>query len=125
MFAIYSPLCKRLTHIPSGKSTIWKVAGPILKIAFPTKLSMLRAYEDHSGRAASFIILLRRNLSHHQKCECVAAILGEWPNWQYVAGDFPHGLDFHSNVTERYIRKIKKMGGRVVTVPEKYTAAEL
>lgn len=46
-------------------------------------------------------------------------------NWQYVAGDFPPGLDFHSNITDRYIRKIKKMGGRIVTVPEKYTAAEL
>lgn len=46
-------------------------------------------------------------------------------NWQYVAGDFPQGLNFHGNITDRYIRKIKQRGGKVVTVPEKHTVADL
>lgn len=46
-------------------------------------------------------------------------------NWQYVAGDFPAGLGWKSNVTDRYVRKIKEKGGRVVIVPQDYSAAAL
>jgi hypothetical protein len=46
-------------------------------------------------------------------------------NWQYVAGDFPSGLSWKSNVTDRYVRKIKEKGGKVVIVPQNYSAADL
>lgn len=46
-------------------------------------------------------------------------------NWQYVAGDFPKGMKWKSNITDRNIRKIKELGGRVVIVPQNYTAADL
>jgi len=46
-------------------------------------------------------------------------------NWQYVEGDFPHGMKWKSNITDRNVRKIKELGGKVVIVPEKYSTAEL
>lgn len=46
-------------------------------------------------------------------------------NWQYVAGDFPKGMEWKSNVTDRYVRKIKAAGGIVVILPADYTAADL
>jgi hypothetical protein len=46
-------------------------------------------------------------------------------NWQYVEGDFPKGMKWKSNITDRTVRKVKEMGGRVVTVPTNYTTADL
>jgi hypothetical protein len=46
-------------------------------------------------------------------------------NWMYVAGDFPKGMKWKSNITDRYIRKVKERGGRVATVSQEYTAADL
>lgn len=46
-------------------------------------------------------------------------------NWQYVSGEFPAGLKWKSNVTDRYVRKIKEKGGKVVIVPQHYSAADL
>jgi hypothetical protein len=46
-------------------------------------------------------------------------------NWQYVAGEFPKGMKWKSNITDRNIRKIKHLGGHVVIVPTKYTVADL
>ena len=46
-------------------------------------------------------------------------------NWQYVAGDFPKGMKWKSNITDRNVRKIKELGGKVVIVPEKYNSADL
>lgn len=46
-------------------------------------------------------------------------------NWQYVAGDFPKGMKWKSNITDRNIRKIKELGGLVVTLNSNYTASEL
>lgn len=46
-------------------------------------------------------------------------------NWQYVAGDFPQGMKWKSNVTDRTIRKVKELGGRVITIQDKYTPSEL
>lgn len=46
-------------------------------------------------------------------------------NWQYVSGDFPPGMKWKSNITDAYVRKIKAAGGKVVVVPEKYTAPDL
>jgi hypothetical protein len=46
-------------------------------------------------------------------------------NWQYVAGEFPKGMKWKSNVTDRYIRKIKEVGGKVVIVPQDYSATDL
>ena len=46
-------------------------------------------------------------------------------NWQYVAGDFPKGMKWKSNITDRNIRKIKEMGGRVVVIRSDYTAEDL
>jgi hypothetical protein len=46
-------------------------------------------------------------------------------NWQYVAGDFPPGEKWRSNVTDRNVRKYKTLGWNVVMVPEKYTPADL
>jgi hypothetical protein len=46
-------------------------------------------------------------------------------NWQYVEGDFPKGMKWKSNITDRYIRKMKENGGRVVVVPQNYGAPEL
>lgn len=46
-------------------------------------------------------------------------------NWRYVAGDFPKGMKWKSNITDRNIRKIKEQGGRVVIVPTDYHEADL
>jgi len=46
-------------------------------------------------------------------------------NWRYVSGDFPSGMKWKSNVTDRYVRQIKEKGGKVVIVPEKYSTADL
>ncbi len=46
-------------------------------------------------------------------------------NWQYVAGEFPKGMKWKSNITDRYIRKVKEKGGIVATVPEKYSASDI
>lgn len=46
-------------------------------------------------------------------------------NWQYVAGDFPNGMKWKSNITDRYVRKIKSAGGVVVVVNQDYTVDEL
>lgn len=46
-------------------------------------------------------------------------------NWQYVAGDFPKSMKWKSNVTDRDIRKIKSLGGKVVTIKTDYSAADL
>src|SRR5712691_5466128 len=46
-------------------------------------------------------------------------------NWQYVAGDFPKGMKWKSNITDQNVRKIKELGGRVVVVPSAYSAEDL
>ena len=46
-------------------------------------------------------------------------------NWQYVEGTFPKGMKWKSNITHRTVRKVKEMGGRVTTVPNVYTPADL
>jgi hypothetical protein len=46
-------------------------------------------------------------------------------NWQYVEGDFPAEMKWKSNVTDRTVRKVKQLGGKVVTVPNAYSAADL
>jgi hypothetical protein len=46
-------------------------------------------------------------------------------NWQYVEGDFPKGMKWKSDVTDRTVRKVKELGGRVVTIPNVYTTADL
>jgi hypothetical protein len=46
-------------------------------------------------------------------------------NWEYVAGDFPKGMKWKGHLTDRAVRKVKEMGGRVVVVPQKYTPEDL
>ncbi len=46
-------------------------------------------------------------------------------NWQYVDGEFPPGEKWKSNITDRYIRKIKGKDWRVVIIPTNYTMADL
>jgi hypothetical protein len=46
-------------------------------------------------------------------------------NWRYVAGDFPKEMKWKSNITDRNIRKIKELGGRVVIVPTDYHVADV
>ena len=46
-------------------------------------------------------------------------------NWQYVEGDFPKGMKWKSNVTDRTVRKVKELGGRVITIPNAYSTADL
>lgn len=46
-------------------------------------------------------------------------------NWRYVEGDFPKGMKWKSNITDRTVRKVKELGGRVITVPNAYTPADL
>jgi hypothetical protein len=46
-------------------------------------------------------------------------------NWQYVAGDFPRGMKWKSNIRDRDVRKIKKLGGRVVIVNQNYNGEDL
>ena len=46
-------------------------------------------------------------------------------NWRYVEGDFPNGMKWKSNITDRGIRQIKEKGGKVVIVPEKYSTLDL
>jgi hypothetical protein len=46
-------------------------------------------------------------------------------NWQYVAGEFPPGMKWKSNITDRNIRKIKQQGGRVIVIQPNYTMTDL
>src|SRR5579859_4688237 len=46
-------------------------------------------------------------------------------NWQYVEGHFPKGMKWKSNITDRTVRKVWAAGGRVVTIPNVYTPADL
>lgn len=46
-------------------------------------------------------------------------------NWRYVEGDFPKGQKWKSNITDRSIRKIKELGGKVVVVPDKASVEQL
>lgn len=46
-------------------------------------------------------------------------------NWQYVAGDFPEGMKWKSNITDGTIRKVKKMGGKVAIIRSDYTSDDL
>jgi hypothetical protein len=46
-------------------------------------------------------------------------------NWQYVAGDFPKGMKWKSNITDRNIRKVKELGGQVVVIKPDYNAEDL
>ena len=46
-------------------------------------------------------------------------------NWQYVEGDFPKSMKWKSNVTDRTVRKVKELGGRVVIVPNEYSTVDL
>jgi hypothetical protein len=48
-------------------------------------------------------------------------------NWRYVEGDFPAGMKWKSNITDRGIRQIKekRKRGKVVIVPEKYSTTDL
>jgi len=43
----------------------------------------------------------------------------------YVAGDFPTGMKWKSNLSDSDIRKIREAGTEVVIVPPKYTAADV
>ena len=52
-------------------------------------------------------------------------VLVNWNNWQYVAGDFPKGMKWKSNLTDRNIRQIKEHGGHVAIVPQNYTADDV
>jgi len=46
-------------------------------------------------------------------------------NWRYVEGDFPVGMKWKSNITDRNVRQVKEKGGKVVIVPEKYLTSDL
>jgi hypothetical protein len=46
-------------------------------------------------------------------------------NWRYVEGEFPGGMKWKSNITDRNVRQIKQKGGKVVIVPEKYSTTDL
>jgi hypothetical protein len=46
-------------------------------------------------------------------------------NWRYIEGDFPAGMKWKSNITDRNVRQIKQKGGKVVIVPEKYSSIDL
>jgi hypothetical protein len=46
-------------------------------------------------------------------------------NWQYVEGDFPKGMKWKSNITDRNVRKVKELGGKVVIVPNTYSPTDL
>jgi len=78
-----------------------------------------------------FIILLLAISAHAETCVIVkhastsSQMWVSGANWRYVEGEFPPGEKWKSNITDRQIRKIKEKGGKVVVVPEKYTAADL
>jgi hypothetical protein len=70
------------------------------------------------GEDARTCLIVRHASAAHQ-------FLVSGANWQYVEGDFPKGMKWKSNITDRTVRKVKEMGGRVVTVPTTYSTADL
>jgi hypothetical protein len=46
-------------------------------------------------------------------------------NWRYVEGEFPKGMKWKSNITDRYVRQIKAAGGIIVIIPTDYTQADV
>lgn len=71
-----------------------------------------------SAQAADTCLILK-----HASAARQALVSGA--NWQYVAGEFPAPMKFKSNVTDRNVRKIKELGGKVVIVPQEYSTADL
>ena len=78
---------------------------------------LLIAAVAFAGDAPTCLIVKHAGVSHQ--------VWVSGANWQYVAGDFPKGMKWKSNITDRNIRKIKEDGGQVVIVPEKYSASDL
>jgi hypothetical protein len=40
-------------------------------------------------------------------------------NWEYIAGDFPKGFKWRVHLTDRNLRKVKELGGRIVILEPK------
>jgi hypothetical protein len=82
-------------------------------------------------RYVVLLLLVRSALAVDQPCLIVrrASTARQFfvsgANWQYVEGDFPKGMKWKSNVTDRTVRKVKELGGKVVTIPNAYTTADL
>jgi hypothetical protein len=64
-------------------------------------------------------------MSHPQACQRIVANVVSGANWRYVAGEFPPGMKWKSNVRDRDVRKIKELGGKVVVVGQDYSIDEL
>lgn len=45
--------------------------------------------------------------------------------YDYVAGEFPKGVEFRSTLGDKQIRKIKDRGGKVVILPRAYGLPDL
>lgn len=43
----------------------------------------------------------------------------------YLAGDFPQGISFHSEIKDKEVDKIKSKGGRVIILDPHYTHDDL
>ena len=87
-----------------------------LKMKLPTFL-LLASTAALAADPSSCLIVKHASTAHQ------AFVSGA--NWQYVAGEFPKGMKWKSNITDRNIRKIKESGGQVVIVPETYSIADL
>ena len=73
------------------------------------------------------LFLVAPSFAGDQSC-LIVKHAGIWvigPNWQYIEGDFPAGMKWKSNLTDRNIRQVKQKGGKVVIVPEKYSSIDL
>jgi hypothetical protein len=45
--------------------------------------------------------------------------------YQYVEGSYPPGFNFNTNLREKHVRKLVKLGGRMVILQAIYSAADL
>src|SRR5215467_2747232 len=43
----------------------------------------------------------------------------------YVEGEYPNGIKFHSELSDKLVRQIQEKGGRVVIVKPEYSQTEL
>lgn len=96
--------------VVESRPCIWRAAYALLDVAVSLRGSELR------GSSPCLIV-------KHASTSSQAFVSGA--NWRYVAGDFPKEMKWKSNITDRNIRKIKELGGRVVIVPTDYHAADL
>ncbi len=98
------------------KASLRRIFATLVIVALPLVLAM-HAAQSITDSAQPCLIVKPNSTAHRAFVSNTA--------YQYVAGDFPTGLKFKSNIGDGYVRKIKEKGGKIIVLPAKYSIADL